>query len=140
MKTYDNNFLGTCRYIGPIQETYISPEIFIGVELDEKLTQNSGIFGSKKYFDCEFGYGLMVPVEKVRNLTTKQTQNFTKSMSLNRAKASTMQNPSTYGLSDDEDTRSESMHVVPPVMMCDKICFRVFDHSQDVEQYWFQSV
>ena len=108
MVTYDNKFLGTCRYIGPIQETYISPEIFIGVELDEKLTQNSGIFGSKKYFDCEFGYGLMVPVEKVRNLTTKQTSNFTKSMSLNRNKASTMQNSSTYGLSDDEDTRSES--------------------------------
>ena len=50
----------------------------------------------------------MVPVEKVRNLTTKQTSNFTKSMSLNRNKASTMQNSSTYGLSDDEDTRSES--------------------------------
>ena len=54
----------------------------------------------------------MVPVEKVRNLTTKQTSNFTKSMSLSRTKASTMQNPSnsqsTYGLSDDEDARSET--------------------------------
>ena len=39
---------GICRYVGPIQEKYISPEIFIGVELDECLTNNSGVFGSRQ--------------------------------------------------------------------------------------------
>jgi hypothetical protein len=59
---------GTCRYIGPIQETYASEEIFVGVELDQKLTQNNGKFGSQVYFNCAMGHGLMVPMDKVRVL------------------------------------------------------------------------
>jgi len=61
-------YIGTCRYVGPIEEKYILPEIFIGVELDEPLTNNSGIFGSRQYFDCEYGYGLMVSSAKVRKI------------------------------------------------------------------------
>ena len=60
-------FSGVCRYVGPIRETYATPEIFVGVELDERLTQNNGQFGSQTYFNCAMGYGLMVPLEKVLN-------------------------------------------------------------------------
>ena len=38
----------------------------MGVELDEKLTQNNGKFGSQIYFNCPMGHGLMVPMDKVR--------------------------------------------------------------------------
>ena len=42
MKTEKLTLSGTCRYVGPIEEKYILPEIFIGVELDEvKSTQFS---------------------------------------------------------------------------------------------------
>jgi len=40
----------------------------MGVELDEPLTSNSGIFGSRQYFDCPHGYGLMVSSTKVRKI------------------------------------------------------------------------
>lgn len=61
-------YLGTCRYIGPIEEKIISDEIFVGIELDDDLTKNSGVFGSRQYFDCAYGYGLMVPLKKVRKV------------------------------------------------------------------------
>ena len=60
--------LGTCKYVGPIQVTYATTEIFVGVELDEKLTQNNGKFGSQIYFNCPMGHGLMVPIDKVRTV------------------------------------------------------------------------
>jgi len=75
---------GTCRYIGPIQETYASEEIFVGVELDQKLTQNNGKFGSQIYFNCANGHGLMVPINKVRvipaTVAPKQAAADTRSM------------------------------------------------------------
>jgi len=61
-------YLGTCKYIGPLLEKFIVPDIFIGVQLDEPHTSNSGIFGSRQYFDCPYGYGLMVSADKVRKV------------------------------------------------------------------------
>lgn len=63
-----DKYIGTCRYLGEIQEKNIYPEIFVGVELDEPLTNNSGIFGSYQYFDCEHGYGLMVSLSKTKKI------------------------------------------------------------------------
>ncbi|CAG5112045.1 Oidioi.mRNA.OKI2018_I69.chr2.g6302.t2.cds [Oikopleura dioica] len=61
-----------CKYIGPILEDYLPRdllgEVFVGVQLDEPLTNNSGIFGSRQYFDCPHGFGLMVTSEKVSKL------------------------------------------------------------------------
>ena len=62
-------YIGTCRYVGPIEEEDFSlPEIWFGVQLDEKLTNNSGIFGSREYFNCPFGYGVMVTINKIRKI------------------------------------------------------------------------
>jgi len=71
-------YRGTCRYVGPLQEKYIIPDIFIGIELDQPLTNNSGIFGSRQYFDCPYGYGLMVSADKVRKLDSKMENQFDK--------------------------------------------------------------
>jgi len=66
-----NKYLGTCRYVGPIEEeNFQLPEVWYGVELDEKLTQNSGIFGSREYFACAFGHGLMVMGAKIKKVRT----------------------------------------------------------------------
>lgn len=47
-----NFFSGFCKYIGPILEDYLPRdllgEVFVGVQLDELLTNNSGIFGSRQ--------------------------------------------------------------------------------------------
>lgn len=62
-------YIGTCRYVGPIEEEDFSlPEIWFGVQLDEKLTNNSGIFGSREYFNCPFGFGVMVTINKIRKI------------------------------------------------------------------------
>jgi len=61
-------YVGTCKYIGPIEEKIISEEIFVGIELDECITKNSGVFGSRQYFDCPYGYGIMVPLKKARKI------------------------------------------------------------------------
>ena len=61
--------LGTCRYVGPIKEKRKSTESFVGVELDQKMTRFGGVFGSKKYFDCEVGYGIMVTFKNVKKVT-----------------------------------------------------------------------
>ena len=45
---WSNLSLGTCKYIGPIEEKIISEEIFVGIELDECITKNSGVFGSRQ--------------------------------------------------------------------------------------------
>jgi len=66
-----DKYIGTCRYVGPIEEQdFQLPEIWYGVELDEKLTNNSGIFGSREYFSCAFGHGLMVLGAKIRKVKT----------------------------------------------------------------------
>lgn len=54
--------------MGPIKEKRKSTESFVGVELDQKMTRFGGVFGSKKYFDCEFGYGIMVTFKNVTKL------------------------------------------------------------------------
>lgn len=61
-------YLGTCRYVGPIAEQTISDEVFVGVELDDDLTKYSGVFGSRQYFECAFGHGIMVPLKKCRKI------------------------------------------------------------------------
>jgi hypothetical protein len=65
-------YLGFCKYIGPILEDYLPRdllgEVFVGVQLDELLTNNSGIFGSRQYFECPHGFGLMVTSDKVSKL------------------------------------------------------------------------
>lgn len=62
-------YIGTCKYVGPIEEEDFSlPEIWFGVQLDEKLTNNSGIFGSREYFNCPFGFGVMVTLNKIRKI------------------------------------------------------------------------
>ena len=64
-----DKYIGTCRYVGPIEEQdFQLPEVWYGVELDEKLTNNSGIFGSREYFSCPFGHGLMVLAAKIRKV------------------------------------------------------------------------
>ena len=64
-----NKYTGICKYVGPIQEEKFSlPEIWFGVHLDEKLTQNSGIFGSREYFSCPFGHGVMVTTDKIKKI------------------------------------------------------------------------
>jgi len=64
-----DKYIGTCRYVGPIEEQdFQLPEVWYGVELDEKLTNNSGIFGSREYFSCPFGHGLMVLGAKIRKV------------------------------------------------------------------------
>lgn len=50
LKYSSYSFLGTCRYIGPIEEKIISDEIFVGIELDDDLTKNSGVFGSRQVY------------------------------------------------------------------------------------------
>jgi len=65
-------YFGFCKYIGPILEDYLPRdllgEVFVGVQLDELLTNNSGIFGSRQYFECPHGFGLMVTSDKVSKL------------------------------------------------------------------------
>jgi len=64
-----DKYIGTCRYVGPIEEhDFQLPEVWYGVELDEKLTNNSGIFGSREYFTCAYGHGLMVLGAKIRKV------------------------------------------------------------------------
>ena len=65
---------GFCKYIGPILEDYLPRdllgEVFVGVQLDELLTNNSGIFGSRqvsrnlsgKYFFTDKICGLFLVV------------------------------------------------------------------------------
>jgi len=66
-----DKYIGTCRYVGPIEEhDFQLPEVWYGVELDERLTNNSGIFGSREYFTCAYGHGLMVLGAKVRKVKT----------------------------------------------------------------------
>jgi len=61
--------MGLCKYVGPIEEEKFSlPEIWFGVHLDERLTQNSGIFGSREYFQCPFGHGVMVTGDKITKI------------------------------------------------------------------------
>jgi len=64
-----NKYAGTCRYVGPIKEKRKSSESFVGVELDQKMTRFGGVFGSKKYFDCPTGHGIMVTFKNVQKLT-----------------------------------------------------------------------
>ena len=45
---YKTATLGICRYVGPIQEKRTSDERFVGVQLDEKMTRFSGVFGTKQ--------------------------------------------------------------------------------------------
>lgn len=73
-------YLGTCRFIGPIEEKVMSEELFVGIELDDNLTKNSGVFGSRQYFECDYGYGIMVQLKKVKKVKdyTKKESSRTK--------------------------------------------------------------
>jgi len=82
-------YIGTARYVGPIEEKIVSDEIFIGIELDEEITKNSGVFGSRQYFDCEYGHGIMVPMSKVRKL-----KDFSKKETKSTEKTRTMRSKS----------------------------------------------
>lgn len=63
-----NKYVGTCKFVGPISEKRKSDENFIGVQLDDKITSFGGVFGTKEYFECPFGHGIMVTFKNVKKV------------------------------------------------------------------------
>nr|XP_039265175.1 uncharacterized protein LOC120340855 [Styela clava] len=61
-------YTGTVKFIGRLETEVVFPEVFVGVHLDEQVTKNSGVFHNRQYFDCPYGYGIMVPYGEVRKL------------------------------------------------------------------------
>lgn len=64
-------YTGLCKYVGPIIGAVNTTEVFVGIKLDDCLTRHSGVFDDKKYFECEVGYGIMVPFRKVKCIRSK---------------------------------------------------------------------
>jgi hypothetical protein len=55
---------GVIKYIGPVTDC---PGTFAGVEMDEVVEGgHAGKFGGKRYFTCNDGYGLMLPLSRLK--------------------------------------------------------------------------
>ncbi|XP_071958789.1 uncharacterized protein [Antedon mediterranea] len=59
---------GVVKYVGPLNNDTLLPEIHVGVHLDEAIGTHAGIIGGKRYFDAPKGRGIMVKYHEVRKV------------------------------------------------------------------------
>ena len=57
--------LGTLEFCGPVN---FSGGTWAGVELDEAEGKNDGTVNGVTYFNCEPGFGVMVPTNKIEKV------------------------------------------------------------------------
>ena len=57
-----DNYRGTCRYVGPVEQ--LGTGLFVGIELDEFIEDgNNGSIDKIQYFNCMNGHGQFVSIE-----------------------------------------------------------------------------
>ena len=60
-----NGTQGTIRYVGTTQ---FAAGKWVGVVLDEQNGKNDGSVQGRRYFECEFGYGVFVRASQIKSI------------------------------------------------------------------------
>ena len=90
-----SNFLfGMCagfvRYIGDLDGSYISSDLFVGIKLDDPVGEHDGILDGKRYFKCPDGHGVIVPRKRVSVVLSREAKH--------AARKAAKGNPKEYSL------------------------------------------
>ncbi|XP_043922885.1 uncharacterized protein LOC122798199 isoform X2 [Protopterus annectens] len=61
----NENESGTVLYIGHLNNSEMPNVVFVGVELDEPSGSHDGVFGGKRYFQCNENHGIFAPLHEI---------------------------------------------------------------------------
>ncbi|XP_071488844.1 uncharacterized protein [Diadema antillarum] len=63
--TAKGEYTGVVKFVGPLDEGIVSPQLFVGIQLDDPVGHHCGIINGKRYFETPKGRGMMVKYEEV---------------------------------------------------------------------------
>ena len=70
----DGQWPGFVRYIGNLDGSYISSDVFIGIKLDDPVGEHDGILDGKRYFRCPDKHGVIVPRKRVSLVLSREAK------------------------------------------------------------------
>ncbi|XP_070575382.1 dynactin subunit 1-like isoform X2 [Ptychodera flava] len=61
-------YTGTVKFIGPLDDDLIAPDIYVGVQTDDCVGLHNGIYKGKRYFTAPRRHGMMVKYKDVKKI------------------------------------------------------------------------
>ncbi|XP_072013368.1 uncharacterized protein [Amphiura filiformis] len=63
-----DKFKGIVKYVGPMDDDLLVPQLYVGIKLDEPFGSDAGIFNGRWYFEAPLGFGMMAKYKDVKRV------------------------------------------------------------------------